>query len=73
MGPSGTGKTVIAEALAKGTGYNCLGMNPGKIQDKWVGSSERNLEKMLEAVKAMAPCIVVIDEIDVCVVPGQPA
>ncbi len=61
-GPPGTGKTIIAEALAKESGFNLVKMR--NIQDKWVGSSERNLEMVLNLLKDLHPVIVFIDEID---------
>ena len=63
-GPAGTGKTIMAEAVAKESGLNMAILNPAKIFSKWVGESERNMEKALEAVKSLAPVIVFIDEID---------
>ena len=39
-------KTIIAEALALESGFNLVKMR--NIQDKWVGSSERNLELVLK-------------------------
>lgn len=63
-GPAGTGKTIMAEAVAKESGINMAVLNPAKIFSKWVGESERNLEKALEAVKSLAPTLVFIDEID---------
>ncbi|HEV2472023.1 MAG TPA: ATP-binding protein, partial [Chthonomonadales bacterium] len=61
-GPPGTGKTIIAEALATESGFNLVKMR--NIQDKWVGSSERNLELVLNLLKDLHPVIVFIDEID---------
>ena len=61
-GPPGTGKTIIAEALAKESGFNLVKMR--NIQDKWIGSSERNLELVLNLLKDLHPVIVFIDEID---------
>ena len=63
-GPAGTGKTIMAEAVAKESGLNMAILNPAKIFSKWVGESERNLEKALEAVISLSPVIVFIDEID---------
>jgi SpoVK/Ycf46/Vps4 family AAA+-type ATPase len=63
-GPAGTGKTIMAEAVAKESGINMAILNPAKIFSKWVGESERNLEKALEAIISLAPVIVFIDEID---------
>lgn len=61
-GPPGTGKTMIAEALARETGHNVLRM--GNIRDMWVGASERNLSKALQIIVENAPVIVFVDEID---------
>lgn len=72
-GPAGTGKTVLGEAVAKESGINCCSLNLAKIMDKWVGSSEANLEKALQCIEALSPAIVLVDEIDVRVVSGQPA
>jgi transitional endoplasmic reticulum ATPase len=63
-GPSGTGKTLIARIIAKIAGINYCDLNLAKIVDKWVGSSERNWEKAITCIKALAPVIVMIDEID---------
>jgi transitional endoplasmic reticulum ATPase len=61
-GPPGTGKSVLAKALARETGVNLVRM--GNIRSMWVGESERNLTLVLNLLKAMAPVIVFIDEID---------
>jgi len=64
FGPPGTGKTVLARALAKETGFNCVALNLGKILSMWVGSSERNLEKALACIDSLTPCVVFVDEVD---------
>lgn len=61
-GPPGTGKTIIAEALATESGFNLVKMR--NIQDRWVGSSERNLDLVLNLLKDLYPVVVFIDEID---------
>jgi len=61
-GPPGTGKTIIAEALAKESGFNLVKMR--SIQDRWVGSSERNLEMVLSLLNDLHPVVVFVDEID---------
>lgn len=63
-GPPGTGKTVLASAVARESGLNCAALNLSKIFNQWVGSSERNLDKALSCLEALAPCLVIIDEID---------
>lgn len=63
-GPPGTGKSVMAQAVAKESGINCVLLNPAKIFGQYVGSTERNLDRALRAIEAMSPVIVFIDEID---------
>lgn len=63
-GPAGTGKSVIVQAVAKESGLNCVNLNLAKILGQYVGNSERNLEKALRCVEALAPCLVFVDEID---------
>jgi len=63
-GPPGTGKTLLAQTIAKESGINCAALNLSKIYDKWVGSTERSLEKALACLDALAPVLVIIDEID---------
>ena len=63
-GPAGTGKSAMAEAVAYEAKINCVKLNLARIFGRYVGDSERNLDRALEGVKAMAPTIVFIDEID---------
>lgn len=63
-GPSGTGKTLLVRVISKMSGLNNVDLNIAKITDKWVGSSERNLEKAFRCIEALAPVIVTVDEID---------
>ncbi|RJO61783.1 MAG: ATP-binding protein [Dehalococcoidia bacterium] len=64
LGPAGTGKTVLAKAVAKESGMNCCSFNVGKLLGSYVGTSEKNLERTLECIQAMAPTIVIMDELD---------
>ena len=61
-GPVGTGKTFLAECFAKDCGLNVVEFK--NFRDKWVGSTEANLEKVLGLVKALGPIILIIDEGD---------
>jgi len=64
-GPAGTGKSIMAEAVAKEAGINAVRLRiGGQITAKWQGEGERNLEKALRAIAGLAPTIVFIDEID---------
>lgn len=61
-GPPGTGKTFLGECFARESGLNCLKMK--NFREKWVGSTEANLEKILNVIKGMSPVVVIVDEID---------
>jgi ATP-dependent 26S proteasome regulatory subunit len=63
-GPPGTGKSMIAWALAKEAGLNFIQVDLGKVFGGLVGETEKNTRKLFEAIEAAAPCIVFIDEID---------
>jgi len=62
VGPMGTGKTFLAEAFSKESGLTCLKLK--NFRDKWVGSTEANLEKILNVIRAMGYVLVIIDEGD---------
>jgi len=63
-GPAGTGKSAFFYALVAEAGVNGVKLNPGKILGPYVGLSEQNLEKALLGIESLAPCLVLIDEID---------
>jgi SpoVK/Ycf46/Vps4 family AAA+-type ATPase len=62
VGPPGTGKTMIAKAVAKGSGLPFLKL--GDIRDKWVGESEKNADRVITLLRSLAPVVVFVDEID---------
>lgn len=62
LGPPGTGKSYLAAALAKATGFNMVKFK--NIRSMWVGESERNLNRVLDLLQGMSPVIVFVDEID---------
>ena len=62
VGPMGTGKSFLMEAFANECGMTALKFK--NFRDKWVGSTEGNLEKILNIVKALGNVLVVIDEGD---------
>lgn len=61
-GPVGTGKTFLVECLAGEAGVPVVKLK--NFRDRWVGSSEGNLEKIFRMVRALGRCIVFIDEAD---------
>lgn len=62
VGPMGTGKTFVAEAFAAESGLTCLKFK--NFRDKWVGSTEANLERVLGLVEALGYVLLIIDEAD---------
>lgn len=63
-GPPGTGKTMIARAVAAETRTHFQAINGPEIVDKHYGASEQQLRRVFETARAHAPAIVFIDEID---------
>jgi len=63
-GPPGTGKTLLAEAIAGEVGVPLVVFDLARILGQYVGQSERNLDRALDAVMALAPCVLFIDELD---------
>ena len=62
MGPPGTGKTVLAEALAREADVPLVKLK--NLRTMWHGESERNQEFVLELIIAQAPVVVFMDEFD---------
>jgi hypothetical protein len=61
-GPVGTGKTYTVECLAGEAGVPVVKLK--NFRDKWVGSTEGNLEKIFRLVRALGRCYVFVDEAD---------
>lgn len=61
-GPVGTGKTYLVECLAGEAGVPVVTLK--NFRDRWVGSTEENLEKIFSLLHALGRCIVFIDEAD---------
>jgi len=63
-GPPGTGKTMMARALSNETGLPLIRISGGTFLSKYVGESERTVEKITRLLNYMGRTIVFIDEID---------
>ena len=63
-GPPGSGKTLIARAVANETGAFFFLINGPEIMSKMAGDSENNLRKAFDEAEKNAPAIIFIDEID---------
>ncbi|PNH06125.1 Cell division control protein 48 A [Tetrabaena socialis] len=63
-GPPGSGKTLIARAVANETGAFFVVVNGPEIMSKLAGESESNLRKVFQEAEKNAPSIIFIDEVD---------
>jgi len=63
-GVQGCGKSLAAKAIAREWGFPLARLDPGRLYDKYVGESEKNLRDALEAAAALAPIVLWIDEIE---------
>ncbi len=64
LGVQGCGKSMGAKAVAREWDLPLLRMEPGRLYDKYVGESDKNLERALKMAERMAPCVLMIDEIE---------
>jgi SpoVK/Ycf46/Vps4 family AAA+-type ATPase/translation initiation factor IF-1 len=63
-GPPGSGKTLIARAVANETGAFFFLINGPEIMSKMAGEAESNLRKAFEEAEKNSPAIIFIDELD---------
>lgn len=64
LGPSGTGKTLAARHIALAWGLPLIDFDVGAVLGGTVGASEQGMRTALEVAEAMAPCVLLIDEIN---------
>lgn len=63
-GEPGVGKTFLAEAVAGHSGVPIIMISGAEFQKPYVGQSEEAMRKLFAQTKQIAPCVVLIDEID---------
>ncbi len=63
-GKPGTGKTLIAKAIAGEAGVPFISMSGSEFIEMFAGLGASRVRKLFEKAKKMAPCIIFIDEID---------
>ena len=64
FGPSGTGKTLLAKAVATESEANFISIRGPELLSKWVGESERGVREVFRRARQAAPCVIFFDEID---------
>lgn len=63
-GPPGTGKTMLAKAIANVSEVNFISVKGPSLLSKYVGESEKAVREVFKKARQSAPCIVFFDEID---------
>ena len=64
FGPPGTGKTMIAKAVATNSEANFISIKGPELLSKWVGESEKGIREVFRKARQANPCVVFFDELD---------
>ncbi|GLV59267.1 ATPase AAA [Dictyobacter sp. S3.2.2.5] len=63
-GEPGTGKTLIAKAIARESEVNFIAISGPELMSRYVGESERGIREVFKKARMAAPCILFFDEIE---------
>lgn len=71
LGVQGCGKSLAAKTVAGIWGIPLLRLDFGRLYDKYVGETEKNLRQALNTAEAMSPCVLWIDELEKGIASGN--
>jgi len=64
FGPPGTGKTMLAKAVASQSGANFINISMSTIASKWFGEGEKYVKGVFTLASKISPTVIFIDEVD---------
>jgi AAA+ superfamily predicted ATPase len=64
LGVQGCGKSLCAKAIAREWEMPLLKLEPGRLYEKYIGESEKRLERALDVAAQLAPVVLWIDELE---------
>jgi AAA+ superfamily predicted ATPase len=64
IGPPGTGKSLASKVIGSVLGLPLVKFDVSRVFQSLVGQSEERVRSALKMVEAMAPCVLMIDEVD---------
>ncbi|MCQ1537562.1 CDC48 family AAA ATPase [Methanocalculus taiwanensis] len=67
FGPPGTGKTMLAKAVANESECNFISIKGPELLSKWVGESEKGVREIFRKARQASPSIIFFDEVDALV------
>lgn len=63
-GPAGTGKTMLAQAVAHAAGVSFIAVDGPEFFSQWLGESEEAIRHTFQLARQLAPAIIFIDQLD---------